>query len=516
MVLSAPLLVTLALWAPAVESDPPKPKPGPEPPATSERAPVEPSAEGAGPSKAADSSDDEPDAPPSDDDEEKLRSPVDVEGGDQDSDVAFGSTVISLDGAVALALKQRPRLAAARHDVEALRTREGQIKAAYLPRVDGSLQYLRASENGNTVSFHSVRGLSRVGSARRPGVSGTDSFNNFLVGVAVQQQIWDFGRTQGQLGQQKAAVMEAEQIQIQLEQQIMFEVARAYYDVLAAREAVTVANDILATTKNIQELARASTETGLKPLSESARADANVAAAEVRVIRAEGDLERARAALAGVLADATGSYEPEAADVQPEAVPRRDAAIATALQARPELGILDANRDALKSGMKAVKSQQLPRIDALAGLHSRGQIMPRPAGIDSFQNFNWNVGVVVSVPIFQGLRVRKQKEEIEARLSAVAETRDEVQQAIVVEVRQALATVHAADKAALAAEAGVDAAQAALETLAGRYAEGLARLVELTDAQATYVTARLQLVDATYDRYVARAALRLAMGETPR
>ena len=55
----------------------------------------------------------------------------------------------------------------------------------------------------------------------------------------------------------------------------------------------------------------------------------------------------------------------------------------------------------------------------------------------------------------------------------------------------------------------------ALTTLSGRYSEGLTRLVDLTDAQSTYVASRLQLVAAKFDRLVSRAALELAMGETP-
>ena len=55
----------------------------------------------------------------------------------------------------------------------------------------------------------------------------------------------------------------------------------------------------------------------------------------------------------------------------------------------------------------------------------------------------------------------------------------------------------------------------ALTTLLGRYSEGLTRLVDLTDAQSTYLASRLQLVAAKFDRLVSRAALELAMGETP-
>lgn len=424
--------------------------------------------------------------------------------------------LLTLAEATALALEQRPRLKSVNHDIEAQRTTIDQAKAAYYPRIDGSVQYVRATENGNTVSFHSVRGLSRVGSSRRAGVRVFDSFNNYLVGVAVQQQIYDFGRTKGAIGQRKAEVMAAENMRVQAEQQIAFEVARAYYDVLAARQTLEVAKDVRKTTEQILELAKASQGAGLKPVSESSRAQANIATADVRVVRAEGALEAALARFSGALGDAQGDYEPVPLAAAVPALPSDKDAIAAGLANRPELAILDANRKRLDASMKAAKSQQLPRFDAMAGIHSRGQLMPRPADTGSFQDLNVNLGVVMSIPIFQGFRVRKQKEEIEARMASVADTQDEVSQAVIVEVRQALAAARAADRAAVAAQSGVESAEVALTTLSARYSEGLARLVELTDAQSTYVAARLQRVDAEFDRLLARAALQLAMGANAR
>ena len=148
-------------------------------------------------------------------------------------------------------------------------------------------------------------------------------------------------------------------------------------------------------------------------------------------------------------------------------------------------------------------------------MHTRGQLLPRPANVPTFADLNMNIGVVLSVPIFQGLRIRRQKQQLETRMAFVAEIRDEVSQAVIVEVRQAMASAKAADRAVVAAESGVEAAEIALTTLSGRYSEGLTRLVDLTDAQSTYVASRLQLVAAKFDRLVSRAALELAMGETP-
>jgi len=422
--------------------------------------------------------------------------------------------LLTLEEAIELALKRHPRLAAARHQVTAVKSRIGQAQAAYMPQIDAGLQYVRASENGSTASVHSFPGMSRTGGTRRMGVTATDSFNNYLAVLAVNQVIWDFGRTQGAVGAQRAAALAAEMELTQVEQTVVFEVMRAFYDVRAAREAVRVADDIYVSAQAILELANAAREVGLKPPSESARAEANVAAAEVARIRANARLEVAQAAVAGALGMPSAAYEPREDIPAPGTVPDEDRSIEIALDNRPELQVLGYRRQGLEQDLRRVKAQRYPQLDARASVNSRGQFLPT-AGQDPYQQFNWNIGVVVSIPVFQGLRVKKQKEEIEAQVGVVDSNHEMVRQAVVVEVRQALAAVRAADAAAVASLRGVEAARSALETLESRYREGLAKLVELTDAQATYVQARSQLLEATYDRYLSRAVLSLTMGQLP-
>jgi outer membrane protein TolC len=245
--------------------------------------------------------------------------------------------------------------------------------------------------------------------------------------------------------------------------------------------------------------------------SEKARAEADVAAAEVRLIRAKLELEQARVRVGYAMGAVGESYEPTEQPMALGPVPSERDSIKIALEHRPELRALDFHREGLKQNLRSVKARRYPTIDALLGVNSRGQFLPA-ADQDGYQRFNWNAGIVVSIPIFQGLLIRKQNEELSAEISAVDGGQEAIRQAVILEVKQALAAVRAADAAGQASQKGVAAAAEALETLKERYAEGLARLVEVTDVQAAYLSARSQVVQATYDRYAARAALSLAMG----
>lgn len=429
-----------------------------------------------------------------------------------DADAPEGGKPISLDEAIDLALRQHPQLAVANERTKAVESRIGQAQSGYLPRIDVWLQYLRASEQGSVTSIHGVPGLSRVGGATRPGVGVDDSFNNYIAALVVQQAIWDFGRTQGSVREQKAYVKVAQMNEALAKQQVIFGVKAAFYAVQAARDTIALAEDGREIALQILEVAEASRRTGLAPPNEAPRAEATVAAADVALIRAKAQLEIAKVGVANAVGATDVVFRPREVYGEPPPIPSEEELLTTALENRPELAALKHQRDGLQQGLKSVKAQQYPRFDARLGVNSRGQFLTE-AGQDPFQRFNWNVGVILQVPVFQGLLVKKQKEEIHARTHALDNGREVIQQAIMQEVKRAIAAVQAADRAAQASQRGVDAAKLALETLEGRYKEGLAKLVELTDAQNAYIEARSQLVRADFDRQLARATLAVAVGK---
>lgn len=419
---------------------------------------------------------------------------------------------LPLSDAVELALQNHPAIRNAELQTQAAETRVGQAKADYYPQIQGWLQYLRATENGSPTSVYSIPGLARVGGSTPDGVGALDSFNNYIAAVVLRQLIWDFGRTQGQVEAQKAFTELAKVNEELVRQTVAFGVMRAYYDVWAARATVALAQENEKTALAILELAEAAHRAGLKPESESARARAAVASAKVAIIRAEAQLDVARAGVANAVGIPQGNYEPTGYAFSPGAIQDEDELIEQAMASRPELAIIEKQKDGLEGTRKAVRGQQLPRFDAIVGVNTRGQFLTG-SGQDPFNRFNAHAGIVLNVPMFQGMRVRKQKQEIDAQLAAADQRSEGVRQAVILEIRRAMANVKAADAAAEASEQGVEAARKAVEILEGRYPEGLTKLVELTDAQRAYIDARAQQVRATYDRFLARAALSIAIGQ---
>lgn len=411
---------------------------------------------------------------------------------------------------MALALNRHPRIVAARNQTAAAEAQVGVAKSRYYPLVHVWLQYLRATENGNNASFYSVPGLARVAGSVRDGVGQFDMFNNYHAAATVHQLLHDFGRTQGEVAAQKALVEGAKMNERLVEQAVIFGVTRAYYEVLAEQERLRVAEEAYTRAQRLLEIVAAGEQAGLRQPSEKARAEADVATAEVARIEALAALDVARAQFANALGLTEAGFEPAGEEPTPPTNITEAEAIAAALQNRPELKALDLQRQALNERLRAINAGHYPRIEAIGVLQSRGQFLGGEQY--DYTSFNWSAGVVVHVPIFQGYLVTEQAKSVQAQLQALESGREAIRQAVVLEVKQALARVRSADEAERAAQKAVEAAHVALETSEGRYRTGLAALIEMTDAQGAYISALSGAVRASYNRRFARAALELAIG----
>jgi outer membrane protein TolC len=421
-----------------------------------------------------------------------------------------GPQRVDLVAAIGLARNHHPLLRAARLRTVAARRRRGQAAAAYWPQVFGWAEYLRASEAGSPTVILTVPGQPRVGGSTPAGVSSRDSFNNYLVAITVQQLLHDFGRTGGAVAAQEAmiklAVLEDELVALNVTAQV----ARAYYAVLAGREAVRVTEEAVVRTRRILDFAQAGHRSGLRPPGEVARAEADLANADLSLIRAQAELDIARNQLSSSVGVADLQLEPAATEPRPMGAPAINEAISKALASRPELRALQAQSDVLTAQRRAAHAGHFPILSATGGLNGRGQFGVQ-AG-DTVNVFNWNVGLVAQVPIFQGFYVREREGEIVAEQRSLEYRVADLNLTVALEVRQALLALMAADKAQLAAQKGVDSASLALRIAESRYRTGLGTILEVTDAQATLVNAEAAAVRARYEAHTAQVSLLRAQG----
>jgi outer membrane protein len=126
--------------------------------------------------------------------------------------------------------------------------------------------------------------------------------------------------------------------------------------------------------------------------------------------------------------------------------------------------------------------------------------------------WNWNAGLLLSWPLFQGGQTRAQVRVARAELAGLEAQVDALRQGVRLEVDQARLAVRAVVAALGAADDAVLNARESLRLAEGRYETGVGNMIELGDAQLALTNAEAQSVQAEYSLASARARLLKALG----
>jgi outer membrane protein len=251
-------------------------------------------------------------------------------------------------------------------------------------------------------------------------------------------------------------------------------------------------------------------QVGTQPAIALAQQKAAVANAQVLLITAQNNYETAKAQLN----QAAGIPGGTDFDVSDETLGRIDveeqpleSLVAAAFAARPEMATLLKQREAQEATLISAKGGYGPTLSAAANGTEGG------TALDGLVP-NWNVGLLLNWPIFQGGLTKGQVHQAEASLQSVDAQRALEQLQVQLDVNSAQLAVRAAKATIGAAEDALASAREQLRLAEQRYATGVGSIIELNDAQVGYTTAAAQAVQARYGLASARAQLLAALGRT--
>ena len=408
---------------------------------------------------------------------------------------------LTLQQAVALALRYHPARLAAQSEAGAASERVGEANAALLPQIFGSAQYLRATDNSiGSTSYLGVLGLPRAASTGR-NVNSADTFDNYLMGVSAFQYLFDFGRTRGLIDQRRA---EADVAQARLEfveLDLVFRVTQRYYERLAAKQKVRVFEKAVTQREAHLHEAEVKAQAGLKPEIDTYTAKAELARAKLHLVDARNALDDAKVALDNAMGLGANAPDYHQADTltYAEITEPLESYLTTAFRQRADLKMLEDEARAAGAQISEFKSDYLPSVGATAGYSARGQALPA--------DNNFDIGVVVTWPIFNGFLTDHEVAEAKLRQDAVRHAIEDLRQRVYLQVKSGFLDWQASLQRIHRAEQTVAASRGELDLAEKRYEAGLGNIIELTDAQRRFTEDEAGYVNALADFSIAKAAL---------
>jgi outer membrane protein TolC len=312
---------------------------------------------------------------------------------------------------------------------------------------------------------------------------------------------------------QSASLLEAQRASTTDAKRLLaFDATTTFLEVLSVEQVLEAARRRVASAQANLADTQARVEAQLNSSNDVTRAQVSLAAAEQEVALDLGGAERAHLQLAFVLnAPVADPLEPPAETLQAAAQPQLDAAalLAVAAERRPDL---IAARHSLQAA-RYFADEPLLRLVPAVNLTGAFTATSNPPN-----NGRWNdqtLGGTLSWPLYDsGIRYAdKHSRDAAAEIAQLQVST--LERSIANDVHDALASLHSAQAAFEVAARAVTAARRNVDETGTLYRQGLAKAIELTDANDSRFLAEVGYVGAQYATALAYVALRQAMGLDP-
>ncbi len=397
---------------------------------------------------------------------------------------------LTLEEAVALAVRNNPRVGEAAARVREARARITQARALRLPQASLDANAFRQGP---------------VIPAFQPGADPVVPPYRWTVGVFLNQILFDWGQRSAL---QRAAERRTESQEFTLaetQNDVRLVVAVAYYNILRAQQLLEVARERREAAAEQLRVARARFEADIVPRFDVIRSEAELANAEQDVIAAQNEIALAEATFntalgRDVVTPVALEYKPEPAVTVSFEQARR-----MALENRPQLAAIREEIEAGQADVRSRRAENKPQI-GLSAAYDRRQATGFQAG------YTYNAGLVMTFPFLDSGLTRGRVREAQAQVAQDRQLLEQARQQLELDIRQAQLDMIEARKRVETAQQELRAAREALRVAEVRYRSGVGTTVEVTDAQLALARAGQNLANAEFDYQTAVSRIEYATG----
>ncbi len=413
--------------------------------------------------------------------------------------LAFGQTQsLTLEEAIETALENNYQLKQADMNLNLADTRIWSARADFLPNLNASLS---GDRNTGVQFIEEDATFEDRTSYRMSGNLSTNVtvFNGFSNIANLRQSQID---------------REAEERDLErLRETIIFDTASRYLQVVLDKELLKISESSLEASESQLSQVEAQVEVGSRPTVDLYNQESTVANDELSVIQNENALEVSIARLIRIMQDpAITDIEVSMPDTDElSLIPLElniEEMIDAALESRNDFIAQEKQIESNEQSRRIARAELLPTLSMNASIGSSfsDQTVDPTTGdqtpfTDQFfdQRITRGVGFSLSIPIFNRWNTRTSIQQAEVQLRNSELELDNIRFQISEEVRQAYNDYVAISKELESTEKALIAAERAFETEQQRYEIGSTTLIELNQANANYVQAQSNRVQAVYN-----------------
>ncbi|MCX6564503.1 MAG: TolC family protein [Candidatus Aminicenantes bacterium] len=407
--------------------------------------------------------------------------------------------ILSLEKAIQLALNRNERAIQATERITAADARVMRARASFLPVLNATGNYTRRPFEvsriiGNQIfivqSYNALSGAARL---------SMTLFNSSNIPTLRQANL-------DKISEESTAA--------DSKRKLTFEVSNAFIATLGVDQVLEASKHRFDYAKQALDAAKARYAAGLVSVNDVTRAELEYATAEMGITQVSGQRETTWLQLSYLLDDETILQKkllpPEfLLKAAAESSSTLEQLIAAAQDRRPDL-------NSLRWHAKAQHALVLdPSLRYLPSLTFTGQYTyTNEAGLTG-KNTNWNVGLSLSWPIFDGFTRNADYQERRATAYMADLDVKSTERKVDLDVRGAFVTLNSARASLKLANVAYDVAKRNAAETAELYRQGLSQALQVADANVRLFEAEVGLVQSRYNLGIAYLNLEAALGLDP-
>ncbi|HIB90006.1 TPA: TolC family protein [Candidatus Poribacteria bacterium] len=410
------------------------------------------------------------------------------------------ATIFTLEESIQLAEKNNLQIRSVKKKLKQVKKEERIAKPFALPSISFTGNYTYFGELAKNVLPPFLPGA-------EPVEVTFGAHRNFQAGLAFRQPLFASGRHLYTYQSVKLNVQVAEEELKAQRNQLNFDVAQAFYGLLATMEFVKVSQSVVDLAEQQLSISQKLFDSGTSTNFDVLRAKVQLANAKSELIRAKNAILTAKDAFKNLL----NIDQQDAIGIQgdfnlPTIKLDLDQLIQTATKNRSELNRLNYVRQISEKEVARVKTNARPSLS----LFSNYQLDENEKL--SKMNRVWNIGLSLNYPIFDGLVTKALVQRAELNVEQLALQEEQTHDLIKFEVRSACLKLMEVQTLIEVQKETIEQAKEGVRLANLQYENGLITSVQLTDAQLALTQAKISRLLSLRDYAVGYANLQKAVG----
>jgi outer membrane protein len=333
-------------------------------------------------------------------------------------------------------------------------------------------------------------------------------FPRAAAGATVSQLLTDFGRTTNLVSSSQFQAKAEDKNAAATVADITLAVDRAFYNVLEARDLVTVAEQTIKARQTLVDRVGALAQAKLRSDLDLSFANVDLSRAKLLLIESQNNYQTSLSALSALLgypdeqsfdiAQTANEITPPSPDVLP--------LIAQALQQRPEVAALQFQVQSAQKNSSAEHDLWRPTVSALgvAGI--------APVRDTNIRSWYGAVGVNINIPVFNGFLYNARAQTADLQAEAARQKLMDLRNDVARDVRISWQDANQAFARLTVTKQLREQANLALDLAQQRYNLGLSSIVEFSQAELGKTEADITDTDARYRYRLSQIVLAYTVG----